>query len=79
MNIVTRQRIEELIREAGYEDYEITFDSKLGEDLGYDSLDRLDLVLKLEKEFEITISDEVFDKVRTVGDVMNLIASYEKK
>ena len=37
-------------------------------DLGADSLDLVDLAMSIEDEFDIEISDEALDKIKTVGD-----------
>lgn len=54
------------------EDREITEKSTL-DDLGADSLDKVELVMALETEFKIEILDEEAEKVRTVGDAVELI------
>lgn len=45
-------------------------DLRLAEDLGLDSLDRLQAVMLLEEVLEIEIRDEVVAELRTVGDVL---------
>lgn len=47
--------------------------ARLGEDLCIDSLDAVDLTMVLEDEFDIALPDEVVDKVRTYGDVVELV------
>lgn len=53
----------------------IHLDSKIVEDLGAESLDIYDMIALLEDKFELEISDEDVEKIRTVGDV----ASYVKQ
>lgn len=48
----------------------ITPDSKFAEDLGADSLDVVDLVMAIEEEFNITITDDEIAKLVTVQDVI---------
>lgn len=43
------------------------------EDLGADSLDIVELIMALEEEFDIEISDENAEKIQTVGDAINYI------
>lgn len=43
------------------------------DELGADSLDRVEIVMKLEEQFNIEISDTEIEKVKTVGDVINYI------
>lgn len=47
--------------------------ARLGEDLCIDSLDAVDLTMVLEDEFDIALPDEVVDRVRTYGDVVDLV------
>lgn len=54
----------------------INEDSKIIEDLGADSLDVVEMLMVLEDEFDVTVSDEESLKLKTVGDIVNLI---EKK
>ena len=48
----------------------VTLDSVLLEDLGADSIDLADLVMTLEDEFDLEISDEVLENIRTVADIV---------
>ncbi|MBM7644325.1 acyl carrier protein [Scopulibacillus daqui] len=47
------------------------------EDLDADSLDVVELVMELEDEFDIEISDEDAEKIVTVGDVIDYIKSHQ--
>ena len=51
----------------------IKADSKLVEDLGADSLDMVEMLMTLEDQFGINISDEDALQIKTVTDVANLI------
>lgn len=48
----------------------ITADSRLIEDLGADSLDMVEMLMTLEDQFNVTISDEEALKLKTVGDIV---------
>jgi acyl carrier protein len=52
---------------------EITRESSFVDDLKADSLDVVELVMEFEDEFEITIPDEDYEKIRTVGDAIDYI------
>lgn len=70
-------RLRTLIAEQlGLELDEITADSKIGDDLGADSLDCVELVMMCEDEFDIEIDDDDADQVTTVRDLLALV---EKK
>lgn len=58
---------------AGIDEEEICAESKLNEDLIFDSLDYVDLAVKLEKEFDVRIEDDVIDKWKTVQDVVDYV------
>jgi acyl carrier protein len=54
----------------------ITLDASLMNDLGADSLALLDLTLALEEAFDIDISDDAADKIRTVRDAVEFIEKH---
>ena len=63
-----------LCREFELEPEEIRQDARLGEDLGLDSLDGVDMVVALEKEFGVKVgSNEDFREIRTCGDLFALV------
>jgi acyl carrier protein len=51
----------------------VTPNARLWEDLGADDLDRVELLLALEDEFDLEISDEDWEQLVTVGDVVRYI------
>ncbi len=52
---------------------EITEDKEVVKDLGADSLDVVEMLMNLEEESGITISEEDAVNIKTVGDIINLI------
>ncbi len=63
--------------QLGVAKQEIKLESKFVDDLKADSLDVVELVMEFEDEFEITIPDDDYDKIKTVGDAISYIT--EKK
>ena len=57
------------------ENEKITENSSFTEDLGADSLDVVELVMALEEEFDIEISDNDSEKLDTFGDVIKFLTS----
>ena len=57
----------------------VTLETKFAEDLGADSLDTAELVMEIEDEFEINISDDAEGKIKTVGDTVTYIEEQVKK
>ena len=51
----------------------VTMDAVLLEDLGADSIDLADLVMNFEDEFDLEISDEDLENIKTVGDIVKYI------
>lgn len=66
-----------IVDRLGVEEGEVTMDASIKDDLGADSLDIMDLVLELETEFKMEISDEQAEQISTVGDVVNFIKSQQ--
>lgn len=52
---------------------EVKRESSFVDDLKADSLDVVELVMEFEDEFEITIPDDDYEKIRTVGDAIDYI------
>ncbi len=48
-------------------------DSQFIEDLNFDSLDHIEVVLGIEKEFDVEISDDEIDDVQNVKDLLRLL------
>lgn len=72
-----RQKIlEELLAasESDMEASEITGDTDLRDDLGLDSLQAVTVVMALEQEFDVEVDDQEIDGLRTVGDILELLA-----
>lgn len=51
----------------------ITQEADLFDDLNFDSLDSVEMVLELEREFDIEIADDAIDELRTVRDIVDLV------
>ena len=56
----------------------ITKDSRFTDDLGADSLDFVELVMDVEKEFGIAIPDKDLENINTVGEVIEYIPNHKQ-
>ena len=70
---VERRVIEIIVEQLGVSEEEVTIEASFIEDLGADSLDLVELIMAMEEEFGIEISDEDAEKIQTVQDVVNYI------
>ena len=57
---------------------EVTLSASFVDDLGADSLDRVELVMALEEAFDLEIPDEEAEKIRTVQDAIDYIEKHAK-
>ncbi len=57
----------------GIDAWNLKLEENLQDDLGYESLEKVELMISLEKEFGIQIDDEEFEEVETVEDVQILV------
>ena len=64
-----------IVDQLGVEEDKITMDSSFVDDLNADSLDMVELVMAMEQEFDVSIPDEVAEKVGAVGDAVEYIKS----
>ena len=64
-----------VVDRLGVDESEVTLDASFKDDLGADSLDVVELVMELEDEFDMEISDEDAEKISTVGEVVEYIKS----
>ena len=67
-----------IVEQLGVDEDEVKLDSKFVDDLGADSLDVVELVMALEEEFGIEISDEDAEKLTSVKQSINYIDSHVK-
>lgn len=68
-----------IVEQLQIEREKVTLDANLMDDLGANSLDLVELVMTMEKEFDLEITDEVAEKITTVREVSgSVIAALTK-
>ena len=68
------EKVRDILAELlGIDAGRITMDSLLTDDLGADSLDLFQLLMRLEEEYDIETDDRLLEEIFTVGDVVDAI------
>lgn len=71
------KRVKEIVAEQlGVDEAQVTNEASFMDDLGADSLDTVELVMALEEEFDIEISDEDAEKIQSVQDAIDYITEH---
>jgi acyl carrier protein len=68
-----------IIDELGVDENEVTPNARFIDDLGADSLDTVELVMRFEEEFGIEIPDEDAEKIQSVRDAYTYIDTHQAK
>lgn len=63
--------------QLGVDEEEVTPEASFVDDLNADSLDLVELIMSLEEEFGLEISDEDAEKILTVGDAASYIEEHQ--
>ena len=67
--------IEIIANQLGIEEDDVTAEASVIDDLGADSLDVVELVMALEEEFDLEIPDEEAEKITSVQNIFDYMAS----
>lgn len=62
-----------IVDQLAVDESEVTLDTNIRESLGADSLDLVDLAMTIEDEFEVEITDEAIESIKTVGDLVEYL------
>lgn len=73
MATVTERVTKVIVDRLGVDEVEVKPEASFSDDLGADSLDVVELVMELEDEFDMEISDDDAEKIATVGDAISYI------
>src|SRR5712691_10949870 len=65
-----------IVEQLGVEETDVTPQAAFVEDLNADSLDLVELIMSLEEEFNLEISDEDAEKIHTVNDALEYVQEH---
>lgn len=72
------ERVQGIVAERlGVEEDQVTENAEFIGDLNADSLDLVEVIMAMEQEFDVEISDEDAEKIRTVGDAVTYINEHQ--
>lgn len=75
---IAKKVIAIVVDKLGVEESQVTPEANFTSDLGADSLDTVELIMELEKEFNISIPDDDAQKIATVRDAISYIENATK-
>ena len=62
-----------IVDELGVSEDKVTLEARLSEDLAIDSIDAVEIVMYIEEEWDISVSDEEAFALKTVGDLVKYV------
>ncbi len=78
MSEIKEKVVEIIVDKLGVDAAEVKDEASFTNDLGADSLDTVELIMELEKQFDVTIPDTDAEKIQTVGDAVAYIENHGK-
>jgi acyl carrier protein len=65
-----------IAEELNIEPDELTMETHITDDLNADSLDAMEVILKIEEEFDVEIPDDIVQTIQTIADVVEFLDNH---
>lgn len=78
MSQIAEKVTELIVEKLSVDAADVTPEASFTQDLGADSLDTVELIMELEKTFNVSIPDEEAEKIQTVGDAIAYIENAQQ-
>ena len=75
----TKAVLDILVEQLGVQEDQLTPEARIEEDLGADSLDKVEIIMSVDERFSVSVPDELAERVSTVGDLFELLADLLQK
>ncbi len=72
-----KERIVSILKNFGVSENAITDDAHFIKDLGFDSLDTVDLMMQVEQEFSVMIPDVDYSKITNISNLVHYLKEQE--
>ncbi|MBQ0121391.1 MAG: acyl carrier protein [Bacteroidales bacterium] len=73
MSEIAEKVVSIIVDKLGVSESEVTPEATFTQDLGADSLDTVELIMELERQFDIQIPEDKAEGIQTVGDAISYI------
>ena len=70
----TKAVLDILVEQLGVQENQLTSDARIEEDLGADSLDKVEIIMSVDEHFNVSVPDEIAERVSTVADLCEALA-----
>ena len=67
-----------IVNDLGVSESKVNLDARLSEDLGIDSIDAVEIVMFIEDEYDVSVSDEDAFALKTVKDLVTYVENLIK-
>lgn len=75
-NLSVEQRVIEIVKKnVPWKADAVKLESKLIEDLGVQSIDKISIVMDIEQNFRVTIKEEALAGINTIGDIVERVSA----